>query len=400
MPSETTPPSVDSDIEEERKLIRLLQILYVAFYASQGCLQPFLPIYYDSLGHKGAVIGLIGSINPLTTFIVAPLWGILSDRSQRPFAVLYTTILLSLAGNLMLSLRSDQAYILFVVTLSAIFSAPIKPLIDSMSMGHLPDRSKYGKLRVFGILGYGGATSLAGWFISEENEERSQILPFLKSILPRSVVVVFNNHLRSLFEQQGMSGFHKIFLIHTLLHIPILLCLLFLQQIKRQKEKTVEETGTNQPTTFTTDQSKPPPHVLDVLRQVSHNNEAMLVFSLVSIIGISAAAGDNFVYIRMREVGATGSDMGFSRLLSSIFGAPVFYLSGYIKERLGVGKVFFMSFLLYAARFFLYSAMKGARYGYFGEGLRGPIYAAFWSSSTFYLSSISPTGSRATMVSD
>jgi MFS family permease len=406
--AEAKSPGSQKDNKEEQRLIRLLQILYVAFYASQGCLTPFLPVYYDSLGHGGAVIGLIGSINPFTTFIVAPLWGILSDRSQRPFAVLYTTILLSVVGHILLALRSDQTYIMVVVFLSAIFSAPIKPLIDSMAMGHLPtgNRSEYGKLRVCGMLGYGGATSLAGWFLNDSSTMKSA---FVGSKLPEFLILFIDN-LQVTLEQWGLTGsWNMIFLIHTILHIPALICLRILQNIQNMEGNNQQDhdfkkspnQSDNTPTARDEDKkNQPPARIIDVLGTLVRNKEAMMVFLLVFIMGISAAAGDNFVYIRMKEVGVTGSEMGFSRLVSSISGAPIFYLSGMIKETLGVGRVFILSFFLYAIRFFLYTIMTRALHGYFAEGLRGPIYAAFWSSSTFYVSSIAPAGLRATMVSD
>lgn len=77
-----------------------IRILFLTYYASLGSLLPYLPVYYHSLGHHGSHIGILGAVNPFTTFIVAPLWGMLADRTNRHKDILKLTFVTSLVLRL------------------------------------------------------------------------------------------------------------------------------------------------------------------------------------------------------------------------------------------------------------------------------------------------------------
>jgi MFS_1 like family len=80
----------------------------------------YLALYYRSLGHGGRIIGMLGAVNPLTTFLVATIWGILSDVSTNKFNVLYSSFVVSLVGPLLVS------FLLVIIFVTALFNAPVK----------------------------------------------------------------------------------------------------------------------------------------------------------------------------------------------------------------------------------------------------------------------------------
>ena len=45
-----------------------------------GCLMPYIPMYYKSLGVSANFIGILGAITPAITFIASPLWGLLAGH--------------------------------------------------------------------------------------------------------------------------------------------------------------------------------------------------------------------------------------------------------------------------------------------------------------------------------
>ena len=55
------------------------------------------------------------------------------------------------------------------------------------------------------------------------------------------------------------------------------------------------------------------PKFKEGLRILSKDMDAMIFFGLVFIVGVSSGCIENFAYVRMREVGGTGKDMGISR---------------------------------------------------------------------------------------
>ena len=135
------------------------------------------------------------------------------------------------------------------------------------------------------------------------------------------------------------------------------------------------------------------------LRLLFTNTDALLFFFLVFVVGTSSGVIENFAYVRMREVGGAGREMGLSRLLSSAAGAPMFWFSGPLTERLGADRVIVLALASYVIRFYLYAAMTNPYHGLPAEALRGVTFAAFWSTGTIYAHRISPPGMSTTMVS-
>lgn len=70
---------LESNINEGT--ILTLKLMYFFFNASISCINPFLSVYYNSLGMDSGTIGVLNALKPLTALVVTPIWGILADRS-------------------------------------------------------------------------------------------------------------------------------------------------------------------------------------------------------------------------------------------------------------------------------------------------------------------------------
>ena len=114
--------------------LQAMRLLYLTYYASLGALMPYLPVYYHSLGHKGTSIGLLGAVKPLTTFLAAPVWGIISDRSGNHVSTLQFTFLTSLVCQMLVGMNSNLTFLIVTVFITALLNAPVKSLIDSIVM--------------------------------------------------------------------------------------------------------------------------------------------------------------------------------------------------------------------------------------------------------------------------
>ena len=191
---------------------------------------------------------------------------------------------------------------------------------------------------------------------------------------------------------RALKGYEWAFLAHAVLSIPTYFCIRKFRPAKsdvavdqkKQTQKSVEETkGAN---------------IMDGLRLVSKNSDALVFFFLVFVIGTSSGCIENFAYVRVREVGGTGNNMGILRLVSSLAGAPMFWFSGPMTEALGNDVVLVLSLLAYVARFLNYAWMKHPYHALPAEALRGITFALFWSSGSMYAHKISPPGMKATML--
>ena len=335
-PSVEEETSIDPvEKQDDPKILMLIRLLFVTYYGSLGSLLPYLPVYYHSLGHGGQIIGLLGAIKPFTTFLVAPFWGIVSDQTGNPFAVLYFTFLVSLIGQLLVAWKHNPTYIMTMVFITAFFNAPVKSLLDSMVISHLNDRSRYGRMRLWGQLGFGVGSSAVGVLLS-----RSKHRPYQPNE-GHSAMERLDNFWLSL------TGYKLLFLTYALLSIPTWLCIRAFHKLHNDKEKqwladeVIQKDGTE-----STVQKKPEPvGVWSGIKIIFQNPDALLFFFLIFVVGISSGVIENFAYVRMREVGGTGKEMGISRLVSSMAGAPMFWFSGPLTELLGADRVIVWSLI-------------------------------------------------------
>jgi hypothetical protein len=396
---------------EQSHILVLIRLLFLCYYASLGSLMPYLPVYYDSLGHSGPIIGLLGAVKPLTTFLVAPAWGMLSDAVHQPLQILQLTFAVSLLGQLAVAYQSDVGFIMRMVFVTAVFNAPVKSLLDSMVMAVLPESqvADYGRLRLWGQLGFGLGSSGVGILLSRSVHTvpwptTSRFTDdFTKRVLVKlpTLVVTVLDFLDKCW--QCMSSYRLLFVVHAALSIPTWLCIQAFGRIDRQKKQRIAlekiADGKSAPAAPKREsQISVNGGVLEGLRLLMNDGNALLFFFLIFVTGTSSGLIENFAYVRIREVGGTGQEMGLSRLVSSLAGTPMFWYSGRVSAALGADRVLVLSLLSYVVRFIIYAVMRNAYQGLPAEALRGVTFAAFWSTSTIYAHKVSPPGLQATML--
>jgi MFS family permease len=380
----------------------LIRILFLCYYASLGSLMPYLPVYYHSLGHGGLIIGMLGAVKPLTTFLVAPFWGILSDTAPNKFTILYASFLTSLVGQLLVAVRTDVAFLTCMVFVTAIFNAPVKSLIDSIVLDHLPNKADYGRMRLWGQLGFGIGSSCVGILLSKSKGVTGGVVddtPLDVSQFPAAMQPVLST-LYKLW--MGITGYRLLFLSYAALSIPTWWALRVFERMDKEKDLADAKNNGKLQRKSKKKNSKSKgdssTKIWQGIQLLVTNADALLFFFLVFVVGTSSGLIENFAYVRMREVGGTGKEMGLSRLVSSAAGAPMFWCSGPLTERWGADRVLVMALLSYVFRFFLYASMRNPYHGLPAEALRGVTFAAFWSTGTIYAHRISPPGMSTTMV--
>ncbi len=376
-----TTPTAAKRIQEHDDWVTLtlIKMLYTTFYMAEGVLHPFLPEYYASLGYGGQIIGLLGSITPFTTFLVGPFWGVLSDTLDAPFTILYVTISITLLGQLLVGVVNDPYVVMALVCIKSFFGAPDRSIIDSLVLQQMNDRSQFGKMRLWGLVGSGLGTGIAGYFLE------GGIVQSDESAIPTTVIDLLSGFYKSL------SGYRLLFFVHILLHIPVFIVLRFFQVDRRNSDIRKVNVQIEPP-------KVPQLTSLEVLLSVARNHDAVVFFVVVYAMGIAGGIADNFTYARFREVGGSGANMGASRVFSSVSGAVMFWYSGPLNSLLGSDAVTLLSLLTVSLRFWFYAVMDTPVYGYIGETIRGFTFGCFWSTATVYASDIAPDGARATML--
>jgi predicted MFS family arabinose efflux permease len=380
-----------------------MRLLYLSYYASLGALMPYLPVYFHSLGHAGSSIGFLGAVKPLTTFLVAPLWGILSDQSNNPVSILQFTFVTSLLLQLLVGMNSNLHYLIATVFLAAMLNAPVKSLIDNIVMSKLTseeDKHQFGRMRLWGQIGFGAGSSLVGYLLSAlpaAADDDSNGRSYSTNTAAATRTAVNNRALSAIVSRmRPLKGYEWAFVAHAILSIPVIFCIHAFRP-EKSTHAAVEPPKNKKQITGDVNEEKST-NVKEGWRLLSHNSDALIFFFLVFVIGTSSGCIENFAYVRVREVGGTGNNMGILRLVSSLAGAPMFWYSGPITEALGTDVVLVLSLLAYVVRFFNYAWMRHAYHALPAEALRGLTFALFWSSGSMYAHKISPPGMKATML--
>ncbi|KAL3934765.1 MAG: hypothetical protein SGBAC_009578, partial [Bacillariaceae sp.] len=212
-----------------------------------------------------------------------------------------------------------------MVFITAFFNAPVKSLLDSMVMSHLNDRSRYGRLRLWGQLGFGIGSSGVGVLLSKSKQRTFN--PTAGQTLIEKAVNFWNS----------LTGYKLLFLAYAMLSLPTFICIRAFHKLHDEKER--ENTGATVAKRSASSKKKNTVGLIDGINVLFHSTDAILFFALVCVVGISSGVIENFAYVRIREVGGTGREMGISRLISSMSGAPMFWFSGRLTERLGADRV-------------------------------------------------------------
>jgi MFS transporter, PPP family, 3-phenylpropionic acid transporter len=141
---------------------------YLFYYAAMAALFPFLVLYYEQLGFSGRRIGLLAGIPPVLTLVGASLWGAAADATQRHKLVLCLAIVGAGGFSLLLSGVATFWGAMLVVVGFALFAAPIVPLADNSVLELLGDRpEQYGRVRLWGAIGWGAAAPLIGRLVEQ-----------------------------------------------------------------------------------------------------------------------------------------------------------------------------------------------------------------------------------------
>ena len=146
----------------------LPRTIYFFFFAAIASLFPFLVIHYQELGLSGTQIGILAALNPLVTVIATPLWGTLADATQRYKQLLLVMMAGCLVTVFLLSQATQFGWLLLIIALFAFFAGSVMPLIDSSVLAQLEKKERYGKLRLWGTVGFGVTSPLVG-FITQRS---------------------------------------------------------------------------------------------------------------------------------------------------------------------------------------------------------------------------------------
>lgn len=142
--------------------LRAFAALWFCYFAAMGAYNPFLPLWMKDLGFSALAIGTVASLQAWTRVLVPYAWGWLGDHTgQRVLLIRCAAVGAALSAAGLLWAR-EYAWVALACTLLFVTNGGVVPLAEASLARHVitaggMDSARYGRVRVWGSLGFVGS---------------------------------------------------------------------------------------------------------------------------------------------------------------------------------------------------------------------------------------------------
>ena len=316
----------------------LPKAFYFFYFAALASLAPYLVLYYEDLGLVGRQIGILSAILPLVSLFATSFWGLIADITQKHQGLLRLSLLTAITLMLLFSRQSEFYWLAALMFLYALVFSPIGPLIDHVTLHQLGSASdQYGKIRLWGALGWGIFGPIAGRFIE-------------------------------------VQGLRLAFYFYAGL---MSLCFLLAFRLP------VEQVSLGQ-------------QLLPSLGRFLKNRNCLLFLGLLLVSGIGSAATHTFLFLYLEELAASKFLMGLSLSMATVSEVAVFLVVDRLLKRWGPRKTLVFSMLILIVQLTAYSLIQLPGWVLFFQLLHGITFSAKWAAAVSYAHELAPPGLGAT----
>ena len=144
------------------------QAFYFLLIGALGCFIPYINVYLEnSIGLTGSQIGLLTSISLIVGVCVAPIWGIVGDKTRKYNLLLLVSLASSIVVLYFYAKQTVYVGVLVFALLLEVSRLGASPMADTISMNYVSKHGgNYGSIRGLGSLGY-ALGSMAVGFIAD-----------------------------------------------------------------------------------------------------------------------------------------------------------------------------------------------------------------------------------------
>ena len=156
--------------ETGRSTLGASALLSCAYFAAIGAFNPYAPLWFKELGLSVFAIGVLVSLQSWTRLFAPYAWGALADRSGQRVWIIRVAALASFVAGAGFLLPVGPLGLGLVVFLMFSFNAAIVPLTETVVAARITDEQgnmdarRYGRVRVWGSVGFLASVVLAGWW--------------------------------------------------------------------------------------------------------------------------------------------------------------------------------------------------------------------------------------------
>lgn len=160
----------DARARESQRTLAACAALSCVYFAAIGGFNPYAPLWYKELGLSVFAIGVLVSLQSWTRLFAPYLWGALADRTGRRVQIIRWAALASFVAGVGFLLPVRFVSLTLAIFLMFVFNAAIVPLTETVVAAQLMkpdgtmDAKRYGRVRVWGSVGFLASVVLAGWW--------------------------------------------------------------------------------------------------------------------------------------------------------------------------------------------------------------------------------------------
>lgn len=384
-------------IEKHDSFIRY-KVLYFLTFAGLGVIMPYFPVYYESLAFNKVLIGILCMIPNFCSFLIAPIFSIIGDILHAHYELMMVSLVTSTISVIAMLFVKGFGLLSAVVLIGSVMRAPLTPQIDALVISTLPDKARYGEMRLWGAVSYGIFSLIGGILTATDDDSNSNGGEEGVSLDPSSFRPIFYLHALFFFS----SGFILLYLLNKLQLQEIRQFISQYSIINEQRKSESEEINHNT-TSITSSaaelkESKEKRSIMVALLQVFYDHPEVGIFSIVVFLsGFGSGVIESYLFLRLKQLGGSGYVMGISRFITCAAEVPLFQVSGYLQEKYGVWTMLAVTQLAFVIRFTYYSFLTVPWLVLPCEVLHGFTFAVMWSVSCSYANMISPPECHSSM---
>lgn len=329
-------------------------LFYGVYWGVVGLYQPYMFVYFSSLGFSKAQIGMLSSVLSLCVMISTPMFSRLADRLNRRTTVMAGLVLVYATLLTIFPIAKTFQSILPMFLLMSIFYTPIAPIGDSLVVRMASGgKASFGGMRLWGSLVFAVTTAVFG--------------------------IIWQK-----------TGFQPMFYIGAGLMATCTTFAVLLLDEPRPAEDT-------SPTRATAHMQEATPAAASSLPRMLLSDTPML-FLLCALILVGSAFSIVWTFdtLFVTSLGVGNSMIGYMRGISALVEFPPMLFSGWILRRIGHMRAFLLSVFLLALSFFGYALANSAASILFVNVIKGLGYGLFFIAMVVIVDKRAPRGFSST----
>jgi PPP family 3-phenylpropionic acid transporter len=315
-------------------------LIYFTIFAGYGAFGQF-NLYLLGTGLTAFKVSLITGMVPLVMLFTLSFWGMIADRFGRKYVLLIVLVCDS-AITLLYLLHGGFVYIFSLTFLYAVFSNPKTALMDSVTMDYVNSHgaTDYGKVRLWGAVGFSVASFMVGYFISENN---------IKILFPITAA------------------------------INVVAGILIFSFMKFEKNGNGDESIN-----------------FKNLKFLFKDKMVLLFFILIVFFAIFSSPFSGFYNFYLQDIGASNKIVGLALSIMAICELPFYFFGSKIVKKYGFQNVLMLSMLATGIRMCGYYFISNPYHAIILDTTHGICYSLFAVAVVEYISNALPDKWRAT----